>query len=339
MSVSPTVQAKRVGREFKQYLPWRVQRALSPSFYVEFATKALFRKVLSTRPLQTGDGTVEVLSLLDRRNLENYLIAIKSLLLHSPVPLAVTVLSDGTLGNQDRELLLEHIRGIRVLEKKDINIPSAYAEAIAAWCKGYPHLAKLMYLPFASRKPLLLFIDSDITFRCPLCPSFFSLPAGVAATFNCDHDHRLYDPKFHYVERYASERDINLISNLNCGLMLWDAARLSPLECLGFLQYLLELDGYLHPVAEQDAWSLLASQVRALPLPDEYLVLSNWDKNDAEHRRSAITMHYVSGERYRRLDYLRDGSRTIRLLHRAPATDGFRGVPDGEGQQQANRAT
>ena len=316
MTATPVLQParNRAPQNLKQRLPWRMQLALSPSFYVERLTDAVFRRVLSTRPLAAGDGNVEVMSLLDRRNLNNYLLAIKSLLLNSPVPLAVTVLSDGTLRAEDRLVLQKHVHGIRVLERSDVTLPAAAASEINRWCDEYPYLAKLMYLPFASRKPLLLIMDSDVIFRRSLPANFFSLRDDVAAKFNCDHDHRVYDPKFHYLEAYAADRGIKLIHNLNCGLMLWRAAHLRPLDSLGFLRQLAETEGHLHAVSEQDAWSLLASQSIAEALPDEYLVLSNWAVNDVEHRRRAITVHYVSGERYRRLDYLRDGRQMIRLL-------------------------
>lgn len=298
----------------RDLLPWRVQMALTARYYLEPLTQAVFRAVLRTPPIAAGKGPVEALTLLDHRNVNNYLLGIKSLLLHSPEPLAVAVLSDGSLRLEDVRELERHIPGIRVLTKEEISIPSASMAAIHKWCTEYRYLSKLMHLPFASRHPLLLFLDSDVIFRRNLPESFFRLGPGIAATYNCDHDHSRYDPLFHYLQEYAGSRGISLRTNLNCGLMLWDRARLKPLDSVEFLEYVSRKHGCLHAVAEQDAWTLLASQLPVEALPRDFLVLSNWECNNARNRAQALAIHYVSGQRYRRLDYLRDGWRIIRRL-------------------------
>ena len=298
----------------RDVLPWRVQQAMTARYYLERLTQAVFRAVLRTSPLAAGEGPVEALTLLDRRNVNNYLLAIKSLLLHSPEPLAVTVLSDGTLRPIDVQLLQKHIPGIRVLAKEGISIPSASLPAIQKWCTEYRYLSKLMHLPFASRQPLLLFLDSDVLFHRDLPANFLRLSPDMAATYNRDHDHSRYDPHFHYLKDYAAARGISLRTDLNCGLMLWDRARLKPLDAIEFLEYVSQKHGCLHAVAEQDAWTLLASQLPAEGLSVDFLVLSNWECNTAQNRARALVTHYVSGERYRRLDYLRAGWRIIRLL-------------------------
>jgi hypothetical protein len=298
----------------RDLLPWRVQRALTARYYLERFTQAVFRAVLRTPPIAAGEGPVEVLTLLDHRNVRNYLLAIKSLLLHSFETPAVTVLSDGTLRPADVRQLEKHIPGIRVLAKEEISVPSTSLPAIQKWCTEYRYLSKLMHLPFASRQPLLLFLDSDVLFHRDLPANFFQLSPGMAATYNRDHDHSRYDPHFHYLKDYAASRGISLRTDLNCGLMLWDRAQLNPLAAIEFLEYLAQRHGSLHAVAEQDAWTLLASQLPTAPLPVDFLVLSNWECNTAQNRVRALATHYVSGERYRRLDYLQAGWRIIRRL-------------------------
>jgi hypothetical protein len=310
-----------MGDPIRDALPWRVQRALTARYYLEPLTSAVFRTVLGTPPIAAGNGPVEVLTLLDQRNVNNYLLAIKSLLLHSSESPAVTVLSDGTLRPVDVRQLEKHIPGIRVLAKEEISIPSASLPTIEKWCTEYRYLSKLMYLPFASRQPLSLFLDSDILFHRNLPANFLRLSPGIAATYNRDHDHSRYDPHFHYLKDYAASRGISLRTDLNCGLMLWDRARLKPLETLEFLEYLSQMHGCLHAVAEQDAWTLLASQLPVEAMSVDFLVLSNWECNTARNRARALATHYVSGERYRRLDYLRDGWRIIRLTRRRGRDD------------------
>ncbi|HYB40792.1 MAG TPA: hypothetical protein VEL75_03420 [Candidatus Methylomirabilis sp.] len=305
-----------VARRLRERLPWRAQLALTTSTYIRILTRSVFTRVLHTRALAADpNSAMDVLSLLDRPNVTNYLLAVKSLLLQLPAKPSVTVLSDGTLQPADVEALEHHIPGIRVLTRDRIAIPAESAATVARWCEEYPYLAKLMYLPFSSDKPLLMILDSDVIFRGPLPPGFARLAPGVAAVFNRDHDHSRYDPCFHYLAEYAERRNIPLISDLNCGVMIWNRAQLRPLDTMDFLRHVVERHGSLHPVAEQDAWTLLASQVSAQPLPAEFLVLSNWPHNDRHQRRRAIATHYVSGERYRRLDYLKDGWRIIRRLN------------------------
>jgi hypothetical protein len=256
------------------------------------------------------------MTLLDHKNVNNYLVGIKSLLLHAPQPLAVTVLSDGTLRSEDVQNLQRHITGIRILELADVVIPSAFQALITKWCHEYRYLSKLMHLPFAGRAPLLLFLDSDVIFRQALPEQFLGLSPGIAVSYNQDHDHSRIDPCFHYLQEYAAARGIALVNNLNCGLMLWDRASLRPLEAVEFLAYVASRHGFLHAVAEQDAWTLLASQLGNAPLPTSFLVLCNFECNTRQSRRDALAIHYVSGLRYRGLNYLLDGWRTLRLLRR-----------------------
>jgi hypothetical protein len=127
----------------------------------------------------------------------------------------------------------------------------------------------------------------------------------------------VHDEYFHCVADYASAKNLSLPANLNCGLMLWSREHLRPLDSLEFLDYLVARIGFLHPVAEQDAWAVLAAKTPHRALPAEFLVLSNWEVNDPEHRRDALAIHYVSSDRYNRFDYLRDARRVISKLNSA----------------------
>jgi hypothetical protein len=299
----------------RQHLPWRVQRALTAAYYIKPLTDYLFQSARKTPPVAADpESPLNVLSLLDHCNVNNYLIAIKSLLLHLREAPAVTVLSDGSLQPDDVACLRYHVAGIGVVTQAEVAIPSFSARVIEAWCAQYRYLAKLMYLPYVTEKPFIMILDSDVVFRRSLPSTFAQLAPGLAARYNCDHDHSRCDPCFHYLQEYAGARGIHLIPNLNCGLMLWERSQLRPLDAVEFLEYVVRQHGFLHPVAEQDAWTLLASQLQTEPLEPQFLVLSNWDYNDRPHRRNAAAIHYVSGERYRRFDYLLDGWRTMRAL-------------------------
>ena len=304
-------------KRLREHLPWRVRKYLTRDRYIEALTKYVFRKVLNTPPIAAdANGQLEVLSLLDRGNVNNYLITIKSLLSNLPERPAVGVLSDGTLQPEDIATLKRHVPGMRVFTRDEVPLPESLRPTFTDWCRAYPYLAKLLFLSLASTAQRVMIVDSDVVFRPGLPADFGRLPPGVDALYNCDHDHSRYDPCFHYLEAFARESSIAPIKNLNCGLMIWRREALRPLDAVAFLGHIKEKIGHLHAVAEQDAWSLLASQVRSQPLPLQFLVLSNWPYNTPAQRRQALSVHYVRGERYRRFDYLRDGWNTIEMVRR-----------------------
>jgi len=300
-------------------VPWFLRRRLRRSYYVRLVSEFGFRAVIQTPPVQANTSAdLEIVSLLDHANVTNYLLAVKSLFAFSGGAPAVAVLSDGSLTDSDVQVLKAHIRGIGVFTQREVPLPSACpAATVERWCKAYPYLAKLMYLPFVASGKQLLFLDSDVIFRRPVPPRFLNLPDGTAALYAQDHDHSVHDEYFHCVADYALGRQLALPVNLNCGLMLWNRDHLHPLDSLEFLDYLVSRIGFLHPVAEQDAWAVLAAKTPHQALPAEFLVLSNWEMNDPERRRDALAIHYVSSDRYNRFDYLRDARRVISKLNSA----------------------
>jgi hypothetical protein len=299
--------------------PWFLVRRLRRSYYVRLVSEFGFRAVLRTPPVYTDQNSdLEIVSLLDHANVPNYLLAIKSFFVFSESAPAVTVLSDGSLTARDVESLQAHICGVRVCTQQQVSLPPACpAATVERWCKAYPYLAKLMYLPFVARGQKLLFLDSDIIFRRPIPEQSLHMPKGVAVLYAQDHHHSAYDEYFYCVADYASATNLELPTNLNCGLMLWNREDLRPLDSLEFLDYLVARIGFLHAVAEQDAWAVLAAKTLHRTLPTEFLVLSNWDLNDPKHRQDALAIHYVSSDRYNRFDYLRDARRVIKKLNSA----------------------
>jgi hypothetical protein len=299
-------------------IPWRLRQYLKADYYIRRVTQASFRAILETPPMPAPpESSVEVLTLLDRSNVVNYLIGIKSLLMHSPRPLAVTVVSDGSLVASDNSLLSQHVDGIRIIH----DLPEAGKAVSKALGvderKAFPLLRKLVDLPLGSRSPYLLFFDSDIIFRRPIPGSFFNLN-GSAVRYNKDHDHSRHDPLFHYVLEFlaADGKKGTAVTNVNSGLMLWERSRLVDCDLLGYTRFVKERHGSLYHLIEQDSFNVFASRVPSTSMPIEYLVLCNWDDVNAETRRSATSVHYVGGERYKTGDYRNDGLAVLKQLRR-----------------------
>jgi hypothetical protein len=303
---------------YKRCVPWRVRRFCSPEYHVGNWTQWLFSEVYRTPPVRADDDSVtETFTLLDKKNVRNFLVAIKSLFLSSRVAPSVTVLSDGTLGTAEEELLRKHVTGIRVVRQDRLPVPDRLGAVIERVRSYYPHIQKLSF-PYLARKKSLLFLDSDVVFRRRLPDDFLSLPAEVGVVYNRDHDHSRYDDHFHYVLDYVAKTGRPSVTDLNSGLMLWDRDVLLGLDAVDFLLLVEERLGSLHYVAEQDYFNILASQTQAVALPEEYLVLSNWERNTQRNRKRAIAIHYVGGERFKRFDYMRDGLRVLRAMRSRP---------------------
>ena len=250
-------------------VPWRLRRYLSSSHYIRLLTQASFQAVLKSKPMEApAESSVEVLTLLDSSNVVNYLVGIKSLLLYSPRPLAVTVLSDGSLTDSDKSVLSGHIKGIRILD--------ALPEATGAICaalgtderKNHIFIRKLVDLPLQSSAPYVLFFDSDVVFRRPIPPSFFELN-GKGVLYNKDHDHSRYDTSFHHVLEYVATlgSKATAVTNLNSGLMLWDRKALLSSDLLAYPRFVKQKNGSLYYLIEQDSFCALASRFRQRRCP------------------------------------------------------------------------
>ncbi len=268
---------------------------------------------MATSPIRAGETKeLEVATLLDKSNLHAYLVAIKSLFLFSGLSPAVTVLSDGTLDAHDLDALRRHVVGIRIVKEEQRPPITLEAEQLI---KESPHLLKLFVLPLCCERPLVLFVDSDVVFKKNTETSLIDFPEEVGVVYAQDHDHSQYDKHFHLVLEHTASLGRTPVVNLNSGLMLWRRQELLQFDFLEFPRIVKRLLGRMHYVIEQDVFNVFAACVRSLPMPLDYLVLSNREADTPQRRKDGIAIHYVSGERYRRLDYLRDVRRVISLLN------------------------
>lgn len=289
-------------------LPYRVARWFDRSTHIKLATQSIFNLVYATPPVATHpDADVECITLLDRGNLTSYLIAIKSFLHFSRQPAKVTVLSDGSLGEDAIRVLEQHLPDLRVIVPGTSWMKPFRARAELQQLRArFVLTRKLLDLPYGDLKPSLVFLDSDVVFRRPVDAEFFA-HGDAAFRYNRDHDHRVYDKLFHHAVHFMQRRGIPPVAtDVNSGLMCVRTSAIQPEVIEEFFCYLLDRDA-AHDLMEQDCYNVLAALGGCRPLSDQYWVGCNpdhWGRTDVA--QGAIAKHYVSGVRYRTFGYARD---------------------------------
>jgi len=304
-------------------LPYQLKLRLSRVYYWRKLSIALFHFVRWTPPVDsTETSDLEIVTLLDRANVNAYLIGIKSFFFYARRRARVTVLSDGSITEAQLKLIKKHIRGVRIILSKGgrVNVPHLSSRLQKIYDE-HVHTRKALALPLDDLKDTIVLMDSDVVF-CDWVDDEFTELRNVDLKYNRDHDHRLFDPLFHVFERFLSRVPVKReVYNLNSGLLIFRKHVLNVTLVAEFLLY-LEARDQLHAVMEQDSYALLASMVNSEPLSDRYWVGCNPDHmNRPETWRNAIAKHYVGGVRYRNLDYVRDCWRAMWSVRRGLNVD------------------
>lgn len=301
-------------------VPWRVQQILGHSYYISRLTRYAFKAALKTRPIASDNRSAyEVSTLLDRGNINSYLLAIKSFVMHSPVSCKISIVSDGSLGDEERKLLARHIDGVNIFppfeigEDRDDELSVAMRHARVA----YPTIRKTYDIYQCMSSENIIFLDSDLLFLKPMERSIFEVGDQAKMIYNRDHDHSVRDPSFHLSDEFIQQKGLKIhkrITDLNCGFMIFDSKVFDMKLIMEFICHLYKMSRF-HTVMEQDAWNIIASKHPVRAMPSAYLVGDNtmefWRKLKSE---DLISIHYVSSIRYHSLHYLRNGLNIIRQL-------------------------
>ena len=80
------------------------------------------RKVDATRPISLGNDPFTALSMVHHRDVESYLLAIKSFCRFLR-PRRIVVVADPTITDADREQIARHVQGIQFVRAEDYRIP------------------------------------------------------------------------------------------------------------------------------------------------------------------------------------------------------------------------
>ena len=293
---------------------------LKRSYYIRHLTRYAFKAALKTRPIASDNRSeYEVSTLLDRGNINSYLLAIKSFVMHSPVPCKISVVSDGSLGPAERDLLSLHIHGVNIHspveipEDRDDDVSVAMRHARVA----FPTIRKTYDIFHTMSSKNIIFLDSDYLFLKPMERSIFEVGDHARMIYNRDHDHSVCDSLFHLSDEFIRQKQIKVlkrITDLNCGFMVFSSDVFDMNRIMEFIRYLYDSSNF-HTVMEQDAWNILASTIAVQAMPSSYLV---GDKSPEFWQRlksnDNIAVHYVSAIRYHSLHYLQNGLKVIGQL-------------------------
>ncbi len=146
-------------------LPHRVKQRLH-QFYIDRSVK----QVLNTPPLaaeESSKADFEAHLLLSRRDFLVGLVALKSLL-RFDVRASVTVTDDGSLTNAQKSILIDHVPGIRILERFALldhcRVLEAYPTLKSLYQSEFNMIAKLLHPVLLGRCDSIVAIDADTVF-------------------------------------------------------------------------------------------------------------------------------------------------------------------------------
>jgi hypothetical protein len=269
----------------------------------------VFRQVRRTRPIAVDPAAqVEIHSLVCHRDVDLYLLAVKSLP-RFRADLAVVVHDDGTLTPADRTLVERQLLGANVIGRAVAD--DVVSAALADWpeCRRFraaratsPQLFDLSLLARARR---LIGLDSDVL--------FVREPTELLAWLEEDADEVLYNQEAFgtQIGRTMRRLDIPCHGDLNSGFMAFyrDMVSLELTE-----QHLARLRG--EPKAEYTQGyldvCLYHSRYRATPLPPErYQIYTGQGWRAAE---AAVMVHFISYLRFAQPHYPRLALRVIGAL-------------------------
>ena len=275
--------------------------------------RGVFRRVRGTAPLPTDPAAeVEVHSLVCHRDVDLYLIAVKSLLRFHPA-LAVAVHDDGTLTAADRELILRHLPGVEVIGRAAAD--AVVTEALRRWpeCLRFRAARVNSFQVFdynlLARRSRLISLDSDVL--------FLREPEEMLEWLAAESRDVLYnqEPEGTQIGRTLRRLGIPCHGDLNSGFLAYPRDMVD----YGLVEAsLVRLRGEAKGGYAQGYLDLCLhrSPCRARPLPPErYQIYTGQSRRDLE---PAVMVHFISYLRYAQLHYPRLALRICRELDALP---------------------
>src|SRR5262249_8301573 len=142
-------------------LPYQLKVRLSRAYYWRKLSIVLFHFVRWTPPVDsTETSDLEIGTLLDRANVNAYLIGIKSFFFYARRRARVTVLSDGSITEAQLKLIKKHILGVRIILSKGgrANVPHLSSRLQKIYDE-HVHTRKALALPLDDLKDTIVLMD------------------------------------------------------------------------------------------------------------------------------------------------------------------------------------
>ena len=314
-------------------IPWSL-RGISP-FLNSYGDAIFFKSVRNTPTIKINpNAATGIHSIVPHRNLYAYLIAIKSLLRYSN-DFAVYVHDDGSLSDDDKILLKDHINGINILcrtQADDYFDKKMQDPFLSKVRTSYTSYLKLFDPTFRSTQKRIILLDSDTLFiKYPHhiiewsknggAPWYHAAPLGNMKAVKKSANVKPKDP---HIQTLIMEQ----LSNINTELD--DHYSLEQGFCAGFIGYDVDAIGFprlkrllenLHKRfgdkifkwgAEQTIHGLIlcGDNAERLPMKDYFV----YTQNNAPQADEATFIHFVGENRFFKLKYPRLASSIVNTL-------------------------
>ncbi|MHB1035982.1 MAG: hypothetical protein ACYC35_14915 [Pirellulales bacterium] len=277
----------------------------------------VFRPILRTKPVRTDPTSDNVLfTLLDRRNVNAYILAAKSFLRFTP-EVCLHVQSDGSLTASCARRLAYHFPGI-IVSDAEASLRFIHEHASRDLLAVLPPFEitvyfKLVYVMLRFGGKNVIQMDSDILLiRRP--DYVLEWMAGRGGDcFHSDGGNRLAD-RFHKIGFSCSKVRVSRFNSGFFGLR----QRLPPDSLVPILQRMRESDPELITTweAEQGVWAVLLNSLDSVVCLDDLArdyVGSGW-RTHAYLQEHSTVVHFVGTTRFRDLIYLRMAREVIHQL-------------------------
>jgi hypothetical protein len=321
--------------KLKRNIPWSF-RGVNP-FLSAYGDSVLFRGIRRTPRMETNPASdTGIHSAVPHRYLLAYLIAIKSFLRYQP-DITVFVHDDGSLTEEDKELIRTHINGAQVIDRAaaDRRFDDAVKDPFLAKVRSsYTSYLKLFDPTLVSDKRRIIIVDTDTL--------FLKKPTAVidwAGRGGSPWYHRVHQGKMKISQGVLAgltqlqdvhiqaliTQDLDAINDqlnrrykfmpgFNSGFIGYDNGTVDFVELKELFQLLHARysDRIFKWGAEQTTHGLVlgSRDAQALPLEDYFV----YTQPSADLAPAATFVHFIGENRFYRMQYPRLANRIIREL-------------------------
>jgi len=283
------------------------------------SVKKLLERVVSTPAINaSGKNDFEIHSLTSHKHLHFYLWSIKSFIWASKLSPTIIIHDDGTLTKIDIKFLKSHLRGVKIITKKEANKQIDPQLKRYPACLKYrskePFAKKIIDVLLVAKTKKVMILDSDVLFfKKPTEIIRWAKDNKARNLFNWDP----FDTEVSMHQKLKKNLDLEYSTGYNSGLqcLTRDVFNIKFLE--NYLSYCYKHESFDWWVIEQRSMSLLAYNYDSdlcKPLPRERYFFQNKRNVFYKNRSietfpdSLVAKHY---SRYARTLFATEGVRKL----------------------------